>query len=968
MAKKRVYELAKDLGLSNKEMVDWLRAHEYDVKSHSSSLEDDQALAVLEKFKGEKSPRVEAPKASGSGVVLRRKKADTAAEHEHAAAVAHAPPEPARAAPPPPPPPAPQPERKPEPQPAVAEAPQAAPARPEPPPPPAPAPVVEAPPPAPVVAPVEVSPAPPAPPARTEVQPVAAQAEQKPAAAQHQAPPPMPPPARPAEAQKPASQVSNVPAGVAKVAARPAPPPPPRAPVRPPPPRPTGPIVQGPGGVQSVQVTENLQARPSATRAVVLSRPLIPIARPAPRTPSGGGFRPRPVGEVRELAVVSGGPGRGREFIDVTKDNKAGPGQRGKKGPRVEKTESISKQDLVELARQRAYVPVRGHKKKTAKKGKQTEITEMSEHKKVLRIEETITPSEMSQAMGVKSADLIRKLVAGGKMVTQNQPIDFDTASLLAIDYGWKVEKVGFEIDEFIPETEDKPEELSSRPPVVTIMGHVDHGKTSLLDAIRKAHVAEGEAGGITQHIGAYSVEVVGSDGGEANITFLDTPGHEAFTAMRARGANVTDIAVLVVAADDGVMPQTVESINHAKAAKVTLLVAINKIDKPGAQPERIKQQLNEHGIIPEDWGGDTMVIPVSARTGEGLEKLLEAILLQAEVLELKANPNRPAAGTIIEAKLEKGRGPVATVLVQEGTLHVGDAVVTGVHHGRIRAMMNEHGEQVDDVPPGFPVEILGLDGAPEAGDEFNVVEDEQAAAVVAEHRLKKQRQKELSKNNKLSIDDILAKGKKDEAKVLKLIVKADVQGSVEALRNALTKLTTPKVSVDVIDWGVGNITESNVHLAAASRAMIVGFNVKPESKAAETAASSGVTLKTYSIIYEALDDTRLAMEGLLESIVKEKVVGHAKVLQTFNVPKLGTIAGSSVTDGKITRTSMVRLMRDAKPIITSKIASLRRFKDDVKEVDKGFECGIGIENFTDFQPGDVIEAYELETIRPSLT
>jgi translation initiation factor IF-2 len=613
-------------------------------------------------------------------------------------------------------------------------------------------------------------------------------------------------------------------------------------------------------------------------------------------------------------------------------------------------------------------VPVRGHKKKSAKKGKQTEITEMAEHKKVLRIEETITPAEMSQAMGVKSSDLIRKLVAAGKMVTQNQPIDFDTASLLAIDYGWKVDKVGFEIGEFIEETEDKPEDLAARPPVVTIMGHVDHGKTSLLDAIRKAHVAEGEAGGITQHIGAYSVDVVGSDGGEASITFLDTPGHEAFTAMRARGANVTDIAVLVVAADDGVMPQTVESINHAKAAKVTVLVAINKIDKPGAQPDRIKQQLSDHGLIAEDWGGDTMMIPVSARTGEGLEKLLESILLQAEVLELKANPHKPATGAVIEAKLEKGRGPVATVLVQEGTLHVGDAMVTGTNFGRIRAMMNEHGEQVDDVPPGFPVEVLGLDGAPSAGDDFNVVEDEAAAATVAQHRHMKQREKELSKNNKLSIDDIMAKGKKDEAKILKLIVKADVQGSVEALRNALTKLTTPKVSVDVIDWGVGNITESNVHLAAASRAMVVGFNVKPESKAAETAAASGVTLKTYTIIYEALDDVRLAMEGLLESIIKEKVVGHAKVLQTFNVPKLGTIAGSSVTDGKITRTSMVRLMRDAKPIITSKIASLRRFKDDVKEVDKGFECGIGTENFTDFQPGDVIEAYELETIRPSLT
>ena len=802
-----------------------------------------------------------------------------------------------------------------------------------------------------------------------EPHPVAAQIEQKPAiaAAAQPAPHQQPTPRTVEPSRMSPPHSSNVPAGVPRVAARPAPPPPPRPTIRPPPARPTGPIVQGPGGVQSVQVTENISARPSATRAVVLSRPLIPIARPAPRPPPGGGFRPRPVGEVRELAVVSGGPGRGREFIDVTKDTKGAP-TRGKKGPRVEKIESISKQDLVALAHQRAYVPVRGHKKKSAKKGKSTEITEMSEHKKVLRIEETITPSEMSQAMGVKSADLIKKLVAAGKMITQNQPIDFDTASLLAIDYGWKVEKVGFEIDEFITETEDKPEDLIFRPPVVTIMGHVDHGKTSLLDAIRKTTVAAGEAGGITQHIGAYSVEVIGSDGGEANITFLDTPGHEAFTAMRARGANATDIAVLVVAADDGVMPQTIESINHAKAAEVTIIIAINKIDKPGAQPDRIKQQLNEYGLIPEEWGGETMMIPVSARTGDGLEKLLEAILLQAEVLELKANPNKPATGVVIEAKLEKGRGPVATVLVQEGTLRVGDAMVTGSHSGRVRAMMNEHGEQVDDVPPGFPVEVLGLDGAPTAGDDFDIVEDEASAAEVAEHRRRKARDKEMSKDTKLTIDDLMKQGKKDEAKVLKLIIKADVGGSVEALKAAAIRLSTPKVTVDVIHSGVGNVTESDVMLAAASKAMIVGFNAKAESKAAETASSQGVSLKQYSIIYEALDDVKLAMEDKLEAIIKEKVVGHAKVLQTFNVPKLGTIAGSSVTDGKVTRAAMVRLVRDTRPIFTGKIASLRRFKDDVKEVEKGFECGIGIENFADFKEGDVIEAYELETIRPSLT
>ena len=939
MAKKRVYELAKDLGLSNKEMVDWLKTHEYDVKSHSSSLEDDQALAVTEKFRGERVPKAAAPKPSASGVVLRRKKADTLGpdgqplgEHPEPPPPPVAPAVEARPPEPPPPPPVeirPEPVRPPEPAPARA---------------------------APVAAPVAQAPARP-----VEPEPRA----EPPAVAPAPVPPPTAAPATRPEPVKPAQQshVSNVPAGVQKVAAKPAPPPPPRIAGRAPGAQPSGPIIRGPGGTQSVQVSE-AGARPTATRAVVLSRPLIPIARPPPRPgPGGGGFRPRPVGEVRELAVVSGGPGRGREFIDVTKDK-----QKGKKGPRVEKVESLSKQDLIELAKQRAYVPVRGHKKRSTKKGKQTEITEMAEHKKVIRVEETITVAELSQTMGVKSSDLIRKLMTNGKMVTVNQAVDFDTASVLAIDHGWKVEKTGFEIVDYLPEVEEKPEDFQSRPPVVTIMGHVDHGKTSLLDAIRKAHVAEGEAGGITQHIGAYSVEVVGSDGGEADITFLDTPGHEAFTAMRARGANVTDIAVLVIAADDGVMPQTVESINHAKAAEVVIVVAINKIDKPEAQPDRIKQQLSEHALVPEEWGGDTMMIPVSARTGEGLEKLLEAILLQAEVLELKANPRRPAKGVVIEAKLEKGRGPVATVLVQDGTLHVGDPIVTGIHSGHVRAMMNEHGEQVDDVPPGFPVEVLGLDGAPGAGDEFNVVEDETAAATIAEHRALKAREKDLSKSNKLSLEDLLARGKKDQAKTLKVIVKADVQGSVEALKTALTRLATPKVGVDVIHSGVGNVTESDVMLGAASKALVVGFNVKSESGADESAASEDVQIKHYSIIYEALDDVKLAMEGLLDAIIREKVVGHAKVQQLFNVPKLGTIAGSSVTDGKVTRTAMVRLLRDSKPIFTGKIASLRRFKDDVKEVDKGFECGIGIENFNDLKEGDVIEAYELETIRPSLT
>ena len=998
MSKKRVYELAKDLGLSNKEMLDWIKSHDYDVKSHSSSLEDDQARAVLEKFASEKAPKAAPPKPSTGGVVLRRKKADvlvpegqqeqvhagaeahgnqqgySPAVHGHVdngQAQAHAPHtngaeaaaqaaaeaqqvEPQQAAP--------------EIAPAEAQQPQAA------------------------AEPVEAAPQQAEQPAQPQqqveaAQPAAAAVAQQPAAAAAAVVLTSPPPARPstlpsqpvahaprtAEPQKmPPAQPSGPHLGRAPLVSRPGTTTPPgRGPLaRPAASAPTGPIVRGPGGTQSVQVTERGTARPTATQAVVLSRPLIPIARPPPRpTPGGGpprpgGFRPRPIGEVRELQVVGHGPGRGREFIDVTKDK----AKQVKKGPRVEKVESLSKQDLVELAKQRYSVPIRGHKKKSAKKGKGTEITEMSEHKKVIRIEETITLSELSQRMGVKSSDLIRKLMAGGKMVTQNQPIDFDTASLLALDHGWKTEKVGFEVDEFLPEQEDRPEDYVTRPPIVTIMGHVDHGKTSLLDAIRKANVAEGEAGGITQHIGAYSVDVIGSNGVEANITFLDTPGHEAFTAMRARGANVTDVAVLVVAADDGVMPQTIESINHAKAAKVTIVVALNKIDKEGAQPQRIKQQLSEHGLVAEDWGGDTMMVPVSARTGEGIEKLLEAILLQAEVMELKANPTKLAKGVVIEAKLEKGRGPVATVLVQEGTLRVGDPIVTGVMSGHVRALLNEHGMQVDDVPPGFPVEVLGLDGVPSAGDDMHVVEDEESAVLIAEHRREKQRDKDLSKSSKVSLEDLLQKTKVSTQKELRVIVKADVGGSVEALKVAIEKLSTPKVKVEILHAQVGNVNEGDVMLAAASKALLIGFNVKPEAKANEAASQQQVTLKNYTIIYEALDDIKLAMEAQLDAIIREKAVGKAKVQALFNVPKLGTIAGSSVTDGKITRASMVRLMRDSKPIFTGKIASLRRFKDDVKEVDKGFECGIGIEGFNELREGDVIEAYELETIRPSLS
>jgi translation initiation factor IF-2 len=651
--------------------------------------------------------------------------------------------------------------------------------------------------------------------------------------------------------------------------------------------------------------------------------------------------------------------GREREFIDVSRDKK----KRGTGRPAAEGDKSLTGKELLQAAiGDRAYVPVRGKKKKPTKKGAKTQITERAEHKKVIRIEESISVSELSQAMGVKASDLIRKLMQAGTMATINQQITADTAAFLASEFGFTVEKKGFEVEEYIPEVAEDESKLVIRPPVVTVMGHVDHGKTSLLDAIRQADVAAGEAGGITQHIGAYSVNTP-----QGPITFLDTPGHEAFTAMRQRGAQVTDLVVLVVAADDGVMPQTIESIKAAKAAGVTILVAINKVDKAGASPERVMQQLTEYELVAEQWGGTTIMLPVSARTKQGIPELLEYIALQSEVLELKANPEKLAAGRVIEAKLEKGRGPVATVLVEEGTLRVGDALVTGIHYGRVRAMMNERGEQVNDVPPGYPVEVLGLSGVPVAGDEFDVVEDEKSAKEVAQHRAEKARQKELGSVKKATLEDLFAKAKTTGAKALNVVVKADVQGSAEAVTQALQKAATKKVGVKVLDSGVGAITESDVLTAVAGNGIIVGFNTKPETKVEQIASQQDVKILLFEIIYEAVDKIREEMANLLEPIIKEKPLGKAEVRAVFNIPKVGAIAGCGVTEGVIKRAGHVRVLRERKVIHTGRISSLKRVKDDVREVQAGFECGIGIEGFNDVKPADVLEVFELEEIRPSL-
>jgi len=703
--------------------------------------------------------------------------------------------------------------------------------------------------------------------------------------------------------------------------------------------------------------------RPTPTQAVVISRPLVQVRRVTPSSTAHKNIPMAPgrkaIGEVREFKVVPDHLGRGRELVDVTKKKEQGGGKKRTN----EKEGTFSKQEISDLVWGRVSIPLRGKKKKPTKKGAKTQITEMSEDKKVIKLQEGITVSDLSQRMGVKTAEIIKKLMAGGTMATANQMVDPDTAAIIATDYGWRVEKVGFEVEDHLPEVVDKPEDARARPPVVTVMGHVDHGKTSLLDAIRQANVAAGEAGGITQHIGAYSVSTSKGD-----ITFLDTPGHEAFTSMRARGANVTDIVVLVVAADDGVMPQTVEALNHAKAAKVPIVVAINKMDTPGANPDRVKQELAKHELVPEEWGGDAIMVPVSAKTKSGIDLLLENIAVQAEVLELSSNPNKPAVGAIIEAKLEKGRGPVATVLVREGTLRVGDSIVTGIHSGRVRAMVNDRGDEVKELLPGYCAEVIGLDGVPTAGDVINVVADERAAKEIAEHREMKGRQAQLGKTSRESLESLFAKVKASEAKELRVVLKADVQGSVEAVSQAVSKLSTQKVKVDIVHKGVGAMTESDVMLAAASKGIVVGFNVKPESGAEATAKAQAVGIYTYGIIYELIDGVRNAMEGMLEPIRTERKLGRAEVRNLFNVPKLGTIAGAAVIDGTIKRTALVRLLRDNKQVYAGKMASLKRFKDDVREVAQGFECGIGIENYNDLKPGDIIEAYEIEETRPSLT
>ena len=601
-------------------------------------------------------------------------------------------------------------------------------------------------------------------------------------------------------------------------------------------------------------------------------------------------------------------------------------------------------------------------KGKKAATGQKTQITVAKAIKRRIKIDEAIVIAELAKRMGIKSSEIIKSMMAMGSMATVNQTIDFDTAALIATEFNYEVERASFEEETLLKQETDDPAKLVHRPPVVTIMGHVDHGKTSLLDVIRKTRISEMEAGGITQHIGAYHVN---TDKGQ--IAFLDTPGHEAFTAMRARGAQVTDIVVLVVAADDGVMPQTIEAINHAKAAEVPIIVAINKIDKQNAEPEKVQRELAEIGLTPEEWGGDTIYVNVSAKQAQGIDELLEMVLLQAEVLELKANPDKLATGHVVEAKIDSGRGAVATILVREGTLHAGDPVVCGLHYGRIRAMLDDRGAQVESAGPSIPVEIVGLSGVPMAGDEFLALKDEKNAKQVSEHRQQKQRSKELAQSSRMSLDKLFERMREGEVKDLNLIIKADVHGSIEALNDSLTKLSNDEVKVNVVHSASGTIAESDISLATVSNAIVIGFNVRPSPKVQSLANDENVDMRFYNVIYDVIKDVKDAMAGMMASTFEERILGTAEVREVFQIPKIGNIAGCYVTDGKIERGQNLRLLRDGIVTYEGKNSSLRRFKDDVKEVKAGYECGIGIENFNDIKVGDTIECYYLEEIKPKL-
>jgi len=863
----RVRELSAELGISNKELLNLLRKHNIQVKSHMSGLTEEQVELVRQSLRT-KRDEVTRKTVTSSGVIVRRRRQPrrSEAEAEPAEAGQEAVQEPS------------------------AEATQA-----------------------------------PEPPTAAEEEAEAAEAtRQEETASEHEEPEAASESGAPEAEAAESPEEASAPAGQEPEAEKP----------------------KRKKGKSRKKASE-------APKVTVISRP-----EPEPEPDAGGAAEmPAQADGLKEAEPAKPEKPakkkkkKDRRVVDVSGLYEEQEQRRGKTDWKKKKTPET--QDKVGGKKGARKKPIRPTEESRPEAGAVTQPVKAAKRK--IRMEEAIRVADLAQEMGVKAQDIIKSLMQLGVMATINQSLDVDTATLVASEFGYEVEKVGFAEEDFIlPQKEDLSEELEFRPPVVTIMGHVDHGKTSLLDVIRKSHIATSEAGGITQHIGAYHVEM---DNG--SVVFLDTPGHEAFTEMRSRGAQVTDIVILIVAADDGVMDQTKEAINHAKAAGVPIIVAINKIDKDNADPDRVRREVSEHGLIPEEWGGDTIFVEISAKQQIGVENLLEMLVLQSEVLELKANPGKRARGHIIEGRLDKGRGPVGTVLIQEGTMHVGDAFVCGLYHGKARALLNDRGEKIDAAGPSMPVEIQGFEGVPTSGDEFVVVENDKVAKRIAETRQTKKREKELAKESKVTLESFFAAKAEEEIKSLNLLLKADVHGSLEAISEAVQKLSTEAVKVEIIHGGIGAISESDVKLAAASSAVIIGFNVRPTAKVKDLADQEGVDIRFYNVIYQLVSDVKEAMAGMLEPVTREVYLGQAEVRDTFTVPKAGTVAGCFVLDGKLKRNAGVRLLRDGVVQYTGKLSSLKRFKDDVKEVSKDYECGAGLENFNDVKIGDIIEAFE---------
>jgi len=890
MGKIRVYELARELNLTNKQILDKLLALNISVKSHMSSIDESDVPDIKAKMLGKKEEQLEEKRIRPT-VIRRRRvsvpKEEAALEPGEVEAEANAPEAPADVSPEPAP-------EAPAPQPPVAETPLTEPTE--------TAPEETAPEAAPVEEAVDAE--------EKEAAPIPSTVEKEAEKETEAAPPKEAAPPEKKETSKSSKSVKKIkkekPAKIIKL--------PPKPPVKEK--APAMPHEKPAAGPPEAKAPETVDAEASSKKKKGKKKKVE-------ETPPDKKFFKKKI-SFRKKEVVEG------------TDLYSARGKRGRKGKKVVKMK--------------------------AQPAQKTAITTPKAIKRRIKIDDSIILSELAKRMGIKANEMIAKLMGMGVMATVNQTIDFETASLLSAEFGYEVERAAFEEEAILKSEKDDPAKLVERPPVVTIMGHVDHGKTSLLDVIRKTRVTEGEAGGITQHIGAYHVST-----GKGNVVFLDTPGHEAFSAMRSRGASVTDIVVLVVAADDGVMPQTIEAINHSKAAKVPMIVAVNKIDKANADRDRVRRELSEQGLVPEEWGGDAIFVYVSAKQNQGIDELLEMILLQAEILELKANPEKLARGHVVEAKLDAGRGPVATVLIQEGTLHTGDSIVCGVHYGKIRAMLDDRGEQVDTAGPSMPVEIIGLGGVPQAGDEMVCLSDEKNAKQVSMHRTQKQRSVDLAKTSRLSLEGLFEKMKDGEIKDLNLILKADVHGSIEALKDSLVKLSNEEVKINIVHSATGAITESDISLAAVSNAIIVGFNVRPTAKIQDLALEENVDIRYHNVIYDVINEIRNAMLGLMSSTFEDRTLGWAEVRDVFHIPKIGAIAGSYVTDGKIERGRRGRLLREGVVVYDGKISSLKRFKDDVKEVQNGYECGIGIENYNDIKVGDVLECYYVEEIRPEM-